>query len=462
MFLRSAIWRCIGSAGASLVALAACASYTPQPLPSHPGPPTPVADIRIDPARMPFHVLSRHRFDPSDGLDMDEVAMLAVANNPLLKVARDDVGVAGAQAFAAGLLPDPQLALTLDAPTNPGPGNTRAFSLGLSEDILALVTRAAATGAAEAHQREVDLNLLWQEWQVVSQARLLFVRDLEQTRRLRVLRANQALFAERHAGAQRALRDGNATRDAVSADLAALQDVERRINEVERQRNRNRLQLNQLVGLPPATRLELTGDAQLPRLDTEQVRGELARLASRRPDLLALRAGYESQEQRFRQAVLAQFPALNVGLTRARDNSDLYTVGIGVTLSLPIFNRNRGNIEIERATRQRLYDEYRQRLDAAASEVRGLLDDQALLERQMSGVREILTELEHTADGAQAAYQAGNLSEPAYVNLRAALLAKRDEAITLEESILEQRVALQTLLGTEVPVTRQPNGNHPG
>jgi hypothetical protein len=67
--------------------------------------------IRIDTASMPLPELAGHRFDPADGLDIDEVAMLAVANNPDLKLARDDLGIARAQAYSAGLLPDPQLSV---------------------------------------------------------------------------------------------------------------------------------------------------------------------------------------------------------------------------------------------------------------------------------------------------------------------------------------------------------------
>ncbi len=52
---------------------------------------------------MPLPELAAHRFDPSDGLDIDEVAMLAVANNPDLKLSRDDLGIARAQAYSAGL-----------------------------------------------------------------------------------------------------------------------------------------------------------------------------------------------------------------------------------------------------------------------------------------------------------------------------------------------------------------------
>ena len=430
---------------------AGCASYRPEPLDTAPGMPRDVARIEVDAARMPLPALRSHRFDPSDGLDIDEVAMLAVADNPRLKVARDRLGVARAQAFAAGLLPDPQLALTRDDPTG-GPGTTSAFSLGLSEDVQALLTHPVARRAAQAHAREVNLDLLWQEWQVVSRARLLFVRNLEQRRLLGVLGQNKALFEERAQRARAALAEGNATLDAASADLVAVQEAGRQIDELERRLERNRLDLDLLLGLEPGTKLDLVGGAALPPLDAADVRARLKDLARRRPDLLALRAGYESQELRAREAVLAQFPALSVGLTRARDTSDVYTLGIGVTLSLPIFDGNRGNIAIQRATRRRLHDQYAQRLAAAKAEVRGILENQRLLEHQLRGVHASLAELGRAAASADEAYRAGNLSEPTYTKLRAGLLAKRVEDITLRQRILEQRVALATLVGGDLPM----------
>jgi outer membrane protein TolC len=430
---------------------AGCASYRPEPLAAAPGMARDVARIEVDASRMPLPRLRSHRFDPSDGLDIDEVAMLAVANNPQLKVARDRLGVVRAQAFAAGLLPDPQLALASDHPTS-GAGATNAFSLGLSEDVRALLTHPVARRAAQAHTREVNLDLLWQEWQVVSRARLLFVRNLEQRRLLGVLRQNKALFEERAQRARAALAEGNVTLEAVSADLVALQEAGRQIDELERRLERNRLSLDLLLGLEPGTRLDLVGGATLPPLDEAGIRARLKDLARRRPDLLALRAGYQSQELRTREAVLAQFPALDVGLNRARDTSDVYTLGIGVTLSLPIFDGNRGNIAIQRATRRSLRDRYAQRVAAAQAEVHGILESQRLLERQLQGVRSSLAELGRATASADEAYRAGNLSELAYAGLRAGLLAKRVEDITLRQRILEQRVALATLVGGDLPI----------
>ena len=70
---------CSVAAALLLAALAGCASYRPLPLDDHPTAPASVQDIRIDRARLAFSSLRAHRFDPSDGLDATEVAMLAVA-----------------------------------------------------------------------------------------------------------------------------------------------------------------------------------------------------------------------------------------------------------------------------------------------------------------------------------------------------------------------------------------------
>lgn len=440
---------------------AGCAVYQPKPLDLQSRTPDSPFAIEVDPARMPLPELAAHRFDPADGLDIDEVAMLAVANNPQLKLTRDDSGIARAQAFAAGLLPDPQLSLARDFPTNGTAGNTSAFNLGLGYDVNALLLRSAKKGAAEAQQRKVDLNLLWQEWQVVNQARLLFVRNLEQGKLMRVLEETRALLAARYRRAQEALREGNSTLDAASASLTALQDADRQINELTRRINRNRLDLNQLLGLAPEARLDLVGDAVPPALDAAKVKALLPQLSRYRPDLMALEAGYQSEEFRFRQAILAQFPALNVGITRARDTSNLYTLGFGITLSLPIFNRNQGNVAIERATRRRLHDEFQQRLDAATSEVYGILGEQALLEEQLTGVNGAVIELEQVAGNAETALRAGNITELSYAGLRAGLLRKQTESVALEQQILEQRIAIQTLIGSELPIKTENRGAKP-
>jgi outer membrane protein TolC len=62
---------------------------------------------------------------------MDDIATIAVLHNPDLKAARAKVGVARAQAFAAGLLPDPQLSFDYGFLVG-GPGTTNSIMTGLA------------------------------------------------------------------------------------------------------------------------------------------------------------------------------------------------------------------------------------------------------------------------------------------------------------------------------------------
>ncbi|HEY3347955.1 MAG TPA: TolC family protein, partial [Nitrospirota bacterium] len=332
--------------------------------------------------------LAAHRFDPSDGLDMTEVAMLAVVNNPDLKAARDDAQVSRAQVFAAGLIPDPQLNLTQDIPTNNMAGLTTAFNIGLSIDTKAIITRHVRTQAAEADSQAVDLNILWQEWQVVSQARLLFVKTVYMGKVVKVFQENKSLFTERYAKSLKAFERGDTTADAMSANLVALQDADRQLYDAVQQMKQSMYGLNALMGLSPDTRLDLVESASdFTPIDSEATGKALADLPRRRPDLLALAEGYQSQEQKVRQAVLEQFPAINIGVTRARDTSGINTVGFGITMSLPVFDRNRGNIAIEEATRQKLHDQYQARLDAATGEISRLRLEQKQLREQLDAVK---------------------------------------------------------------------------
>ena len=439
-----------------LIAVAAggifgCASYAPAPLPKRVDLPASALAVAVDPARLPFGRLSGHVYDPADGLDIVEVAMLAVAHNPQLVQARDALGVARAQAFAAGLLPDPQIGITSDHPTGDAPGTTHAFGINPSFDVTALLLRSTRRNAALAQAQRVYLDVLWQEWQVVSQARLLFTRITAQEHIMTTLDAERTLLADRYRQSRAALAAGNVTIDFASALLAALQAIDRRINDLARTRLQNRAALNNLLGLMSTAPLALVGEPSAVRYDAAAVRADLEARLDARPDLRALQAGYRSQEEKFRGAVLAQFPALNVGLTRARDTGGLYTVGFGLTLSLPIFNRNRGNIAIEAATRRKLRDEYQIRLNSAYGEVAIALENQPLIEDQLRRAGQAISELADVAARAERAYRTGNFPAADYTRLRVALLDKQIEAINLKEALMEQRIALETLLGPDSP-----------
>ncbi|MGH8124823.1 MAG: TolC family protein [Rhodanobacteraceae bacterium] len=436
--------------------LGGCATYQPLPLNPHARAPARPGDIKIDPLVLRLFPPRQHRFDPGHGLDMTDVAILAVANNPQLKLARDQRGIAHAQAFAAGLLPDPVLDLAHGTPTA-GPAETSAFDLGLSYDVQALLTHPLAKRAADASAREVDLNLLWIEWQVIGKARQLFVRDVYQAKMLAVLRAETGVLAKHSAQLVAAGKMGDVSQAMIAVDLAGLQGVETRLQAAERQQLKTRQTLNALLGLSPKARLRLVGSTTIPVLDdTEtEVARALEQLPRRRPDLLALQAGYQSADARYRQAILDQFPAIQIGFTRARDADAIYTRGFQISLTLPIFNRNRGKIAIAEATRNKLHDAYAIRVMQTRAEVQQILQIQTLLVRQRTQLQQAvavtskgLTRLEKIAA------KPGDVSGALRVQLQSNGFNQRLASLTLDEDLLEQQVALQTLMGGMLPIGR--------
>ncbi|WP_419469132.1 TolC family protein [Burkholderia pseudomultivorans] len=434
-----------------IAAFGGCTTYHPQPLASHATLTT--ADeldrIRIDPAKMPLPELAAHRFDPSSGFDIEDVAMLAVANNPDLKLARDDLGIAQAQAYSAGLLPDPQLSVSSDYPG--AVGLERAFTYGLSMDVMAIVSLNANKHSADATVRKTDLGLLWQEWQVVAQAKQLYTKARYQDAVLPLLAQARDLDAMRYERIAHAREAGNVTDDAVTVASTAYSDARKQYGDMVVAREQTRHDLDALLGLAPDVELRLVGSDATTALPDATLDDALAALPKRRPDLIALQAGYEAQEQKYRAAILNQFPSLNVGFNRARDTSGIYTTGFQITLSLPIFNRNRGNIAIEQATRQRLGDEYQTRLNTAYADIAHLRADARLAAQQLAGDEAALPALEQAAVHAQHAYAAHDITLGQYTDAQLAALTKRIDVATQRDALAEQRIGLQALLGSAVP-----------
>ncbi|MEJ2361006.1 MAG: TolC family protein [Gammaproteobacteria bacterium] len=431
--------------------LSACASYQALPLNDHPLLPDNLSQLRVDARKLPFPHLASYTIDPGNGLDITEIAILAVLNNPELQLARANAHIAHAQAFAAGLLPDPQFNLARDFPVHKAAGVTTAYNAGIAYDLNSLISHAAKSDAGKANLRKTNLDLLWQEWQVIARARVLFTRAITQTRLLAWLTRKADLLQAQYRKSKVALSQGNMTVIATDSALIAWQDAERQRNDLQRRQAKTRHQLDNLLGLAPTVQLKLVDDLKLAPLSNANVEQALRQLPQRRPDLLALKAGYAAQDARYRQAILNQFPAFNLGLNKARDTGGIITHGFTLALTLPIFDGNRGNIAIAKATRQRLHDEYEIRLNRARSKVLRLLADRKLLQNQLKTITQHLPELDRAANRARAALASGSLDTAAFVSFESVRIAKHIEAANLKQSLQENRIALLTLIGGDFP-----------
>jgi outer membrane protein TolC len=426
---------------AACLALAACATAGNLPLPVQPQLASSLSALHHD------------GVNTATPLTVSGVALLAVQNDPDLRAVRAQHGVAQAQLLQSGLLPNPQVTGAI-LPLVAGFGTTTAWNAGISEDIRSLITLSSRRRAAKEGAAQVDAQIAWQEWQVIGQARLLAVDLIEGNRSLALLKDNRDLLASRYEKSQRAVAAGNETLSVSTPDFNALQTITTQINDLQRLQLSRRHQLNALLGLAPEVVVPLDGVPDLAAWNPDAVAQALPTFATRRPDLVALQLGYRAQDARLRTAILSQFPNLVFGVTGGSDNANVRNFGPQMSLELPIFNQNQGNIAIERATQQQLHDEYAARLTGAIGQVRAMMAEINLLSHQRETVRRDLAVTQHAAAQADAAFRAGNLDERSYVDLVSARLTKEQEIVTIEQLLLDQQVAIATLIGAGMsPIT---------
>lgn len=440
--------RCLLLLTSCLAALlsAGCASYQARPLPDNSMLAANLDNLRYSVKKQQETEVKQHEINPADGLDLTEVAVIAVLNNPALQAERVKRNVAGAQLFAAGLLPDPQINANLDIPTGNTTGTVNAWGLGLGYDIIPLITRQARIDAEQQGRIQVNLELLWQEWQVMQQARTLAVRFAMELEKLELLQKSRKLYRRRYDSSTTALHSGDTTLDVNGTDLTALLDTYSLINQLEQAHNETSHQLNLLLGLAAEVELRF----QLPEtpvlLPRKTAMEKLSTLQNRRPDILALQAGYQSQEAKVRAAVLAQFPSLSIGITRARDTGALYTTGFGVSLNLPMFSGNRGRIAVERATRKQLQLEYQARLSQALIDVDRLIQRQGIISRQQERLKKYLPHLLTIVKKTGIAYRNRDIDALTFVNMESTLVLKKLEELDLKQAQWENILALRAML----------------
>ena len=383
--------------------------------------------------------------DLSQPLDLDAIAVIAVVTNPDLKALRLRAGVSQAQLFSARLLPDPTLSSGVSKVAS-GPDPLVDLANALVLDINALRTRGARIAVARAQTKQVQLNIAWAEWQTSGQARIQAVRiaGLERINALAeaTYAANAGLLDRAMAAAGR----GDLNPDQVQAARlsAYLAQQQRRVSQ--RDLATARFELTRLLGLPPETALVLAPVPQSPAPPTAELLFAVA--IKERSDLQALQAGYASQEAAVRLAILNQFPTLSLTANANRDSAGNLLLGPAVDFTLPLWNRNRGAIAVERSTRAALRAEYDARIFQTRAQIAAAVAGMGIATVQRDAVLKGLPKLEMFAQATARAAARGDLA-PAIAQTAAQSL--RDQMTIVAQTtqdLEEQMIALELLTGT--------------
>jgi outer membrane protein TolC len=309
-------------------------------------------------------------------------------------------------------------------------------------DLAGLLARANTRRAARFASRQVDLDLLWSEWTVGQQARQLAETALAAERKVAYFARVVKIAADRDARSSRALQHHDVTLQTSAADLAVKLDAEAQLATASHDAQKARRDLNALLGLRADVALPLVEDAAPVDYDDAEFRQSVASLPDRRPDLLALKAGYGAQDANLRKAIIAQFPLTGLALAFAKDPAGVVTQGLSASLILPIFNGGRGEARIQIATRELLRAEYQAKLDAADAEARAAQAELRNARIYAAKLRADVPRLEGLVAPALAAYDRRDIDSQTFLTLSQAALSRRAD---LDDKELAARLAEITL-----------------
>ncbi|MBI1370992.1 MAG: hypothetical protein GC162_20350 [Planctomycetes bacterium] len=434
------------------VLITGCASYHAQPLTSEGvdaalRPPAFEA-LRVDAESLVHPMLAPVEIDEAKGFTPDQLAVIAVLVNPSLRAERDRRQLAQAQLIEAKLLPNPQLTAGVDVPTAGNIADTFVgYGLGLSWDLRELFNPWRAE-AAKKEVESVDLDVAYQEWQTAQAAKLAAYRLIGLEMQTALTRDNDRRLRENLRLITLASDKGLMTELDRSAAESASREAHAKVLEAQSEAHQQRLLLNRLLGMPPDRTIAIRSGVELPmHLDPPAAERLLDQLQDNRMDLVALRHGYESQEAAVRSSIFQQFPQINLGLNHARDTSNVITDGPGLTIDLPIFNHNQGQIAMEQATRQKLFDEYTDRVFNARADVVTLLDQIKALNHRIADARAAEPTLRQLVRTYRAAVDHGQADVLSYYAAWNSLNDQLISVLALRQQLVESQIALELASG---------------
>ena len=399
---------------------------------------------------------------PTPALTLEAALSTARQNSRLVAAARLRIGEARGDLTGASILlvDNPEIAAEA-GPTFPGASGgetTAAIGVGVEQRFetggqrthridQARAEVGAASASADDVQRVVDLAV----------ART-FYGALGSELRLQLLEENERLARELHDVASRRLDAGDGTPLEVNTARIRLAEAQRRTVATRTERQAVGVRLAELLGLAPSTALMLQGD--LPGDETAPAADVLAARAVRaRPDLAAAARQLDAARSAIDLADAEAWPDIGVGVFYGRDQGD-DTVTAGLRVPIPLFNRNQGERERARATRERVSAEQ----DALRLSVESEVHEALLAYEQARSAlhlynAEVLRAQEESLGLLQRALEAGEVGIPDVIVVQREVIEGREAYLDVRLDLALARAAV--LASANLPQTGTPQGVAP-
>ncbi|MHB1661060.1 MAG: TolC family protein [bacterium] len=425
-----------------ILLLAGCASYSPMPLnKENLNKAFSLDNIKKDPAL--YYKVAFHK-----PLNLDELAKVAVLNNKALKTYRDSAGIANAQILKARTIPNPNM--SLDA-ARPFMGNIAGaydpYDIIPSFNISFLFSRNANIKSATLQAEATRLEIAYKEWQTAEQTKLdavklLFLQDA-------VKNYNEKLYSYKKSYMLIKLlyNKGLSTVTALNMARANLQKAEFSFININKNIKGLKANLKTLLGLPLSYKLNISNIKFKIKVPSETI---LNKDIKSRLDLEAFKIAYKAQEERLIASILSQFPKMSISTPFSSDNANIQTIGLGINISIPLFDRNQAGIAKETATRKQMFDDYINRLQTARSDINVILYDINAIKRQITLTDKQIKNLESVLKLYKKKFKQREIGVFELYAVKNNLLNERIKLLTLRENFYNSIVSLEIASGTTI------------
>jgi cobalt-zinc-cadmium efflux system outer membrane protein len=291
--------------------------------------------------------------EPSSIAD-EEIAQLehrAFANNPALAQARDVVDAALGRLVQAGLYPNPTLGYVASEVGNDGRAGQHGFVIA-QEFVRGgkLVLSQAVAGYA---RDQAEAQLAIQVWRLRNAVRSLYFETLAAQETMKLSDELVALAEQGVLVAQQREKAGEGTlTETLQAqiELAQVQMV------ADNSRNSLRAawkRLAAVIGDPVQEPETLHGELAVARVARDEAQS-LAQLTGESPEVHTAQAGIRRADAVVARARAEPTPNVTIEAGPQYDYSSNTTIAsVGISIPLPIWNRNEGNIYAAEAERRR-------------------------------------------------------------------------------------------------------------
>ncbi|RLE17688.1 MAG: hypothetical protein DRJ14_05860 [Acidobacteria bacterium] len=335
-------------------------------------------------------------------LRLEQAVQAALSKNRELAAARNEIQALKGARLQAGLLPDPELSVEME-----NIGGTGIYTgTGLAETTIALEQLIELGGKRKKRSRIADAELQLAQYRYQSLERRItadattgFFDALAAQKRVAIAKELFRLSTAFHRTVKERVNAGKVspveeTRASVVLSTARIRlEKARRNLSISRSRlaaaiGENRLQFDSVAG-------ELGGTLSVPNRD------RLLHGLNENPEMVKWAALLEQSRSRLSLAKAGQVPdlALSAGFRKFRETDDAAYV-VGVTLRLPVWNRNRGRIMEARSRAVQAKD----RMTFSTINLR--LEFQLLYEQLLLAVKEVTAVQTSMLPAARSAFEA--------------------------------------------------------